>query len=134
MGIYGTKTEKKKKVEKFTDKPNAIEYLESTGKHKKLLNLLEKEKLTNSLKSGTKMTIFAPTDNALSNVKIADKKTFLLQHVLQYSQSPPPNYKKMKTYKTLSGEKVNSEKLIPQIEKGVKTSSGLVVSVNFFIS
>jgi len=126
--------DQEKRVEKFTNKPNAIEYLESTGKHKKLLNLLEKENLTNSLKSGTKMTIFAPTDNALSNVKIADKKTFLLQHVLQYSQSPPPNYRKMKTYKTLSGEKVDSEKLIPQIEKGMKTSSGIVFSIHFFIS
>lgn len=130
MGIYG----KKKKVEKFSDKQDVIEFLESTGKHKKLLKMLERNNLINALKSGRKMTIFAPTDTSLAKAKISDQKTFLLQHILQYSQSPPPNFRKMKTYKTLSGEKVDSEKLIPQIENGIKTQSGLVVSINFFIS
>lgn len=133
MGFYGKK--KKKAVEKFVTKPNAIEHLKSTGKHNTLVKMLEKENLSNALSSGTKMTIFAPTDNALSKLSnVQDKKKLLLHHVLQYSQSPPPNWRNMKTYKTLAGEKVETNKLIPAIEKGVKTTSGTVVSINFVIS
>ena len=69
------------------------------------------------LRNGDNLTVFAPTNDTFRRFERIRKKwtkeeikNILLGHVLQYSASPPPAYKKMKTFKTLAsdGRKINA--------------------------
>lgn len=122
-------TDKPKKERFDQPKPNVEQILKATGKHDILLKLLKEAKLLNALKAGDKMTIFAPTDSAFSKIKTEDSiKDVLLKHVLQYSSSPPPNWRKMKTFKTLSNVKINADKVKQYMEnKGIKAINGSTI-------
>ena len=89
------------------------------------------------LKASDKITVFAPTDKALKgaeNMPVADLKTILLGHVLQYSTSPPPNHKNMKSFKTLAGTRIDATNVRRFMNKGIKTTNGTLYITDAIIS
>ena len=133
---YGKK--KKKSTEAFENlKPSIIDVIKSSEQHTILHTLLKMTKLNDVLRASDKITVFAPSDKALKGVEkmpVADLKTIILGHVLQYSSSPPPNYKKMKSFKTLAGTRVDAEKVHRFMEKGFKTTNGTLYITDAIIS
>jgi uncharacterized surface protein with fasciclin (FAS1) repeats len=139
MPGYGTSNSK---TEKFTgEKISIADVILSSPVHTILAKLLKKFKLINALKSSDKITVFAPTNDAFRNLKVSlsslstnEIKNILLTHVLQYSKSPPPNFKKMKTFKTLApdGRKLQASRVLPnmKVSNALKLSNGTLYVIN----
>ena len=133
---YGKK-KKKMSTEAFHSKPSIVDVIKSSEQHTILHSLLKKTKLNDVLKASDKITVFAPTDKALKgaeNMPVADLKTILLGHVLQYSTSPPPNHKNMKSFKSLSGTRIDATKVRRFMNKGIKTTNGTLYITDAIIS
>jgi uncharacterized surface protein with fasciclin (FAS1) repeats len=132
----------KSKTEKFTaEKISIADVILSSPVHTILAKLLKKVKLLKALKSSDKITVFAPTNDAFRNLKVSlgslsknEIKNILLSHVLQYSKSPPPNFKKMKTFKTLApdGRKLDASRVLPsmKVSNALKLSNGTLYVIN----
>lgn len=90
---------------KTSSKPKISDVLKT--EYQLFYNLLLKYKLVKILERADNLTVFALTDEALLNQDILTKD-YVLDHILQYSKSPPPNYRKMKTFKTLTSSTVSA--------------------------
>ena len=134
MPGYGS-PKKEKKKESFTGEVTIADVIESSPVHTIMLKLLKQYRLLKALRSSDKLTVFAPTNDAfrkvlpsLKNLSKSEVKNILLGHVLQYSTSPPPAYKKMKSFKTLAsdGRKLNASAVLGNMKKSkaLKLSNG----------
>ena len=130
-----------KKKESFTGELSIADIIESSPVHTLLAKYLKQFKLMKALRSSDKLTVFAPTNDAFRKIsadlkKLPKKeiKNILLSHVMQYSSSPPPGYKQMKTFKTLAsdGRKLNATSVLPLMKKNnsLKMSNGILYIIN----
>lgn len=115
-------------VLKVTSKIDIIKVLKTD--YNEFYKLLAKFKLVSMVSSADNLTVFALKDEILDSVSLT--KENLLDHILQYSRSPPQNYKKMKTFKTLSGNRVSATKYKKYIRKirETVTKQGNVYNTN----
>lgn len=129
------------KKESFTGEPTIADIILNSPVHTILAKLLKKHRLMKALRSSDKLTVFAPTNDAFRNAKnvvsklgTTEVKNLLLGHVLQYSTSPPPSFKKMKTFQTLAsdGRKLNAKAVLPSMKKqnALKLSNGTLYIIN----
>lgn len=121
------------KPKKVSDAPrlelqNVTAFIRNSPDHSKLYALLQKFKLVSALNAADNVTVFAPTNAAFTNIDSVTKQK-LLDHVLQYSKAPPPNYQKMKTLKSLAGNRHSTDTLLPLMKNGQKCQNGVVYSI-----
>ena len=81
---------------------------------------IKKHRMKSMIEGSDKLTVFAITDNGIGEKELSKEE--IMDHILQYSSTPPPNYMNMKTYKTLRGVTVDSKKYKMLIKKGGKES------------
>jgi len=103
----------KASIVKKTNQMDIVKVLKTN--YSKFYNLLAKHKLVKMISSADNLTIFALSNETLGSIMLSKEK--ILDHILQYSRSPPPNYKKMKTFKTLSDIRVSATKYKKYIKK-----------------
>lgn len=100
-------------VKTKTNEKDIIKVLKAD--YTKFYKLLAKHKLVKMISTSDNLTVFALTDETLGSIMLSKEK--ILDHILQYSRSPPPNYKKMKTFKTLTDNRVSATKYKKYIKK-----------------
>ena len=127
MPGYEEKSPSKTKSKSRNLVPSVGELISASPEHTILASLLKKAKLLHALNTSDNITVFAPTDEAFSKISYPEnlKKT-LLRHVLQYSKAPPPNYKNMKSFSTLSGERIPASKVHKFMKNPLRGSNGVV--------
>ena len=125
----------------MSEQMNIAELIAYSPVHTKFTKLLKKYKMLSKLKKLSYITVFAPTNDAFRNIKdtltsLSDTqiKGLLLSHILQYSKSPPPGFKKMKSFKTLSDitPKIDAKTIVPIMKKsnGLKVNNGTLYIIN----
>ena len=107
--------------------PTVGELINASGRHTVMVSLLKKAKLLNALHTSDNITVFAPTDEAFAKAPYPENlKNTLLKHVLQYSKAPPPKYQSMKSFSTLSGERIPASKVQRFMKNPLRGSNGVV--------
>lgn len=116
--------------------PSMIDVIATSKSHSLLYELIKKAGLVSAIKGADHLTFFAPTNPALRSIASLPKssiKPTLLSHLLQYSSSPPPNHKDMKSFKSLSGSRIDASRVRKFMKSGIKTRNGIIFSTNTLI-